>query len=55
VYYQIDTNYIDITKFDLENANIAGDFEFTVVSTDQSDTIRVTDGKFDVYNVQIIE
>jgi hypothetical protein len=57
-HYQIDTNYthyINVTKFDLENRNIAGDFEFTVVSTDQSDTIRVTDGKFDVYNVAMIE
>ncbi len=39
--------YLILTRFDNINYIISGEFEFTTVNTD-CDTIRVTDGRFDI-------
>ncbi|PZE15581.1 hypothetical protein DNU06_17330 [Putridiphycobacter roseus] len=54
--FYIDSNslhYIEITKLDLENKIVSGLFEFTVMNEDKTDTIKITDGRFDLNNLFI--
>ena len=49
--YYLDTiapNQIEILHLDLEQAIVSGTFHFTAIAEDYSDTIQVTDGRFDV-------
>jgi hypothetical protein len=47
------SHFIEITKLDLENKIVSGLFEFTVVNEDKTDTIKITDGRFDLNNLFI--
>ena len=50
IYYDVDTtstNYIKITSLDTLNFFMIGEFEFSAIN-DCNDTIRVTDGYFDL-------
>jgi hypothetical protein len=52
IYYREDTipvnnNYINITKFNLQQGIIAGLFQFTLAKAG-CDTIRITEGRFDI-------
>ncbi|PZE15582.1 hypothetical protein DNU06_17335 [Putridiphycobacter roseus] len=52
--YYIDStlnHFIEITKLDLENKIVSGLFEFTVVNEEKTDTIKVTNGRFDLNNL----
>lgn len=40
--------FFNITRYDLANGIFSGTFEFTIKSQGCGDTIRVTDGRFDV-------
>ena len=49
--YNLDTlspRQIEILHLDLEQAIVSGTFYFTAIAEDYSDTINVTDGRFDV-------
>ena len=49
--FAIDTlspNQIEILHLDIEQAIVSGTFYFTAIAEDYSDTIQVTDGRFDV-------
>ena len=51
LYYGIDTlspSSLEILRFDQEQAIVSGTFYFTAIAEDYSDTIKVTDGRFDV-------
>ena len=54
--YKIDTTkprQIQITRFDLDNTIISGEFEFTCVNNALQDTIKVTEGRFDLNDIII--
>lgn len=54
--FAIDTTFehqIVITKFDLDNQNIAGTFKFTAIGSTKPDTLTVTNGIFDLYKVNV--
>ncbi|GAB4499083.1 MAG: hypothetical protein OHK0019_35590 [Saprospiraceae bacterium] len=49
--YHIDTTAsydIALTKLDYDNKIVSGHFFFTALTQSKKDTIRVTDGRFDV-------
>ncbi len=49
--YRVDTlspHIINITKLDIENNIASGTFEFTAISDECQDTVRITEGRFDV-------
>ena len=49
--YYLDTlspRQVEILLIDLEQAIVSGTFYFTAIAEDYSDTIKVTDGRFDV-------
>jgi len=51
LFYGIDTlspSSLEILRFDQEQAIVSGTFYFTAIAEDYSDTINVTDGRFDV-------
>ncbi|MFD1551195.1 hypothetical protein [Putridiphycobacter roseus] len=45
------SHFIEITKLDLENKIVSGLFEFTAITEDKSDTIKITNGRFDLNNL----
>ena len=45
----LSTHTMTITKLDNIDFIVSGTFEFTVVNHDCPDTLRITDGRFDVY------
>jgi len=54
--YKLDTTksrQIQITRFDLDNTIISGEFEFTCVNDALQDTIKVTEGRFDLNDIII--
>ncbi|MBN4071475.1 hypothetical protein JYT72_03075 [Crocinitomix catalasitica] len=54
--YYIDsmtTHFVEITKLDLEQNLVSGRFEFSVVNPVSNDTIRITDGRFDIGDIFI--
>ncbi len=54
--YYIDSTknyYVDITRLDLENRIVSGTFEYTVVNEELADTIKITEGRFDLNNLDV--
>ena len=52
--YYIDTtktNLVKISRLDLVSGIVSGEFEFTVTSAYYNDTIKVTQGRFDLKNL----
>ncbi|PZE15684.1 hypothetical protein DNU06_16700 [Putridiphycobacter roseus] len=54
VVYSVDStvnHYVEITKLDLDNKIVSGLFEFTAITEDKTDTIKITNGRFDLNNL----
>ena len=51
--YHVLSGSLEITKFSLQNQNkvLSGTFEFTTYNPDCSDTIKVTEGRFDIGDI----
>ncbi len=57
VLYHIDSTknyYVDITRLDLENQIVSGEFEYTIFNDELGDTLKITEGRFDL-NSMIIQ
>ncbi len=51
IFFQLDTNFIhdiDIVKFDTISKIASGTFAYTLINQECNDTLKVTDGRFDV-------
>ncbi len=52
ISYKLDTlsfNEVNITKLDTVKSILSGTFKFQLISSDFQDTLKITDGRFDVY------
>ena len=47
-YDQVITGYVNLSKFDTNSQIISGTFEFKVYSADCTDTVTISDGRFDL-------
>ncbi len=46
-------SFFEITKIDTDNNIVSGLFEFHLISVDSTESVTVTDGRFDVGNVNV--
>jgi hypothetical protein len=46
--YNVVNGFLVFKKFDIQNGIVSGTFEFTTYNPDCGDTIKVTDGRFDI-------
>ena len=54
--YYVDTtktNLVKISRLDLTSGIVSGEFEFTAVNSNLQDTIKITQGRFDLNNLVV--